>query len=65
MHQEVATFLLKVPPLEEIGGKICHIIEQYRAGILEEHTCLTRILTEHSQYIKDYLNRADAIKNQL
>lgn len=65
MYLNIVKFLLKTPPLEEIGGKISHIIEQYRAGVLEEQVCITRILNEHAQYIKDYAIQSNIINQQL
>ena len=65
MYLDAALFLLKIPPLQEIGGKISHIIEQYRAGILDEQTCLARMMEDHIEYIKKFASQSDVIRQQL
>ena len=58
---EVALFLLKYPPLSEIGGLISQIIEDYRDGFYTEEIALKILQVEHKEYIKKYIERAKEI----
>ena len=65
MYQKVAEFLLEVPPLEEIGGKISHVIEQYRAGVLPKKTCLDRVLQDYHYFLQEYIKSTEVIQQQI
>lgn len=65
MYQHIIEFLLEVPPLDEIGGRVGHIIEQYRAGILPKSSCVAKILEEHHRFLQDYVSVSDFIKSQI
>ena len=55
MWKSIATFLLEVPPIDEIGGKINHIIEQYRAGILKKELAINCIIQNHKKFLENYV----------
>lgn len=65
MHQNIVEFLLEIPPLDEIGGRIAHIIEQYRAGIIPKGLCIDKILKEHQHFLHEYVTVSDFIKSQI
>ena len=54
MHETIALFLLKHPPLDEIGGSITDIIEKYRYGTLTEDNAIERMLTLHEPFLIKY-----------
>lgn len=65
MPQQIAEFLLEIPPLDEIGGKITHVIEQYRAGILQKKVCVDRILNEYPHFLQEYIKTSEILNNQI
>lgn len=65
MCKKIVEFLLDVPPIEEIGGQISSIIEQYRAGAIEKEKCLTRILTDHQPFLRKYIDNNVDIKRRM
>lgn len=65
MYQKIAEFLLETPPLEEIGGKISHVVEQYRAGVLCKAVCVDRILQDYYPFLQEYVKSSDFIRKQL
>ena len=54
MHETIALFLLKHPPLDEIGGTITDVIEKYRYGSLTEDNAIERMLTLHEPFLIKY-----------
>ena len=62
MWQDIASFLLEIPPLDEIGGKITSIIEQYRAGVLKKQDAMHIILTDHKRFLEIYAEMNEKIK---
>ena len=54
MHETIALFLLKHPPLDEIGGSITDVIEKYRYGSLTEDNAIERMLTLHEPFLIKY-----------
>ena len=54
MHEAIALFLLKHPPLDEIGGTITDVIEKYRYGSLTEDNAIERMLTLHEPFLIKY-----------
>ncbi len=54
MHETIALFLLKHPPLDEIGGSITDVIEKYRYGTLTEDNAIERMLTLHEPFLIKY-----------
>lgn len=65
MHKKVVEFLMEAPPLDEIGGEVVHIIEQYRAGIIKKQVCINRILLECCSYVQTYIDNAGNIQTQM
>lgn len=55
MWEETALFLLEIPPIDEIGGKITNIIEQYRLGIIPKSAAVQYIILHHKNFIEKYL----------
>jgi hypothetical protein len=58
---QAALFLLKHPPLEEIGGSITEVIERYRYHMLTEAEALEILTTKHKKYIQDYVSFNDKL----
>lgn len=56
MHEAVAHFLLKIPPIDEIGGSITHVIEQYRANVINLEKATETILKYHKSTLDKYIN---------
>ena len=54
MQETIALFLLKHPPLDEIGGPITDVIEKYRYGSLTEDRALDQMLTLHEPFLMKY-----------
>lgn len=65
MCKKIVEFLLEVPPIEEIGGQISSIIEQYRAGAIEKENCITRILSDHQPFLHKYIDNNVDIKRRM
>lgn len=58
MYNTIASFLLEHPPLEEIGGSIVDIIENYREGFVSKEKALEEILSKHADFIEKYIVNA-------
>lgn len=54
MHETIALFLLKHPPLDEIGGTITDVIEKYRYGSLTQDQALDRMITLYEPFLIKY-----------
>ena len=54
MHETIALFLLKHPPLDEIGGTITDVIEKYRYGSLTQDQALDKMITLHEPFLIKY-----------
>ena len=66
MHENIALFLLKYPPLEEIGvGSIVDLIEKYRYGLLSKENALDEMLTLHEPFLSKYSNNQIKINDNL
>jgi len=61
MFNTVAVFLLDHPPLEEIGGPILDIVENYRAGFTTKQRALEDMLKNHQNFLQNYINQAASI----
>lgn len=55
-HENVITFLLDCPPLEEIGGPIVNIVEVYRQNVMSKQKAIDLIMTLHKKFIDKYIN---------
>ena len=65
MHETIALFLLKHPPLDEIGGTITDIIEKYRYGSLTQDQALDKIITLHELFLIKYSKQQIEINDLL
>jgi hypothetical protein len=61
MFNTVAVFLLDHPPLEEIGGPILDIVENYREGFITKQKALDDMLKNHQNFLQNYIDRAASI----
>lgn len=61
MWEDIAAFLLEIPPIQEIGGKITHVIEQYRAGILKRERAICVIIQDHQKFLETYAELNESI----
>ena len=65
MHETIALFLLKHPPLDEIGGSITDVIEKYRYNSLSEEQALDQMLTLHEPFLSKYAKQQIEINDLL
>ena len=65
MHETIALFLLKHPPLDEIGGTITDVIEKYRYGSLTQDQALDKIITLHEPFLLKYAKQQIEINDLL
>jgi hypothetical protein len=65
MHETIALFLLKHPPLDEIGGTITDVIEKYRYSSLTKDQALDQMLTLHEPFLVKYAKQQIEINNLL
>jgi len=65
MHETIALFLLKQPPLDEIGGSITDVIEKYRYGTLTEDNAIDRMLTLHEPFLIKYAKQQIEVNDLL
>lgn len=63
MFNTVALFLLEHPPLEEIGGPILDIVENYRDGFITKQKALEDILKNHHNFLENYITQAASISH--
>jgi hypothetical protein len=61
MWEEIAAFLLEIPPIDEIGGKITHVIEQYRSGIIEKQNAIQIIIRDFKRFLEGYVELNEKI----
>ena len=54
--KDAIIFLLNHPPLEEIGGSITGVIDQFRSGHITEKQATNIIIEHHKRYVQKYLN---------
>jgi len=54
-------FLLDHPPLEEIGGKITGIIEDYRYKLLTKQQAEQQMLREYHPFLSKFIKEMDSI----
>jgi hypothetical protein len=57
MKNKIASFLLKVPPLEELTDKLSEIVEQYRYNIISEDRAIDILTTKYSNVIEAYAKK--------
>jgi len=55
MWEDAATFLLEIPPIDEIGGKLNYIVEQYRSNTITKEMALQTILKNHKRFLENYV----------
>jgi len=65
MHETIALFLLKHPPLDEIGGSITDVIEKYRYNSLSEEQALDQMMTLHEPFLSKYAKQQIEINDLL
>jgi len=66
MYETIALFLLKHPPIEEIGvGSITDLIENYRYGLLSKEKALDQMITLHEPFLVKYYNNQIEINDNL
>jgi len=65
MHETIALFLLKHPPLDEIGGSITDVIEKYRYNSISEEQALDQMLTLHEPFLTKYIKQQIQINDLL
>ena len=65
MHETIALFLLKHPPLDEIGGSITDVIEKYRYNSLSEEQALDQMMTLHEPFLIKYAKKQIEINDLL
>lgn len=58
MFNTVAMFLLNHPPLEEIGGSVVDVVENYREGFISKEKALVDLLTNHKDFLEKYINQS-------
>jgi hypothetical protein len=63
MFNTVAAFLLEHPPLEEIGGPVLDIIENYREGFITKQKALDDMLNNHQKFLENYITQAVSISH--
>ncbi len=61
MWEELAIFLLEIPPIDEIGGKITHVIEQYRSGIINKQNAIKIIINDFKKFLETYVELDEKI----
>lgn len=62
--EETALFLLKYPPIDEIGGTIVEVIDQYRYGTITEKQALNIVIDYHKPLLQKYIDR-DLLHNSM
>ena len=61
IFQHTAEWFLEHPPLEEVGGFISQIIEDYRHGFYTKPHALKILEVEHNEYIEHYIYSSSEI----
>jgi len=61
MYKQVAAFLLDHPPLDEIGGPITHIIENYRYKLLTKEDAIQMILDDYKNVLSRYIEQSSLL----
>ena len=65
IFQITAEWFLDHPPVEEVGGVISQIIEDYRHGFYTKPHALRILEVEHKEYIEKYIYRSSEILDQM
>lgn len=61
--KSMASFLLKHPPIEEIGGEISNIVEEHRFGMLTEQESISKLIANFEPLLKKLARQNDEINN--
>lgn len=60
-QDEVVVFLLKHPPLDEIGGPLVDTIDLYRNKCITKKQAITIIKKDYESFINKYIKQAAII----
>lgn len=61
IFQITAEWFLDHPPVQEVGGFIAQVIEDYRHGFFTKPHALKILEVEHQDYIEKYIHRSSEI----